>query len=547
MRKRRIYKNILLSFALIGLILGVSLAYFLLNNEKTTTMYLASNNNLTEVVDVDGNIYTFPRGKEVLLSNETKTIDDGQLSKIYVDNNTYYVSANSLVSEKKDCVLTTNLFVYRTCTTYKNESGSSIEGIAYKGENIVITGHSPVNEDGSVDRYKYDGGYIRSKYLTDDESVLNQTNDFLNNTDNPYGAGSAAKLDYSNTEKVSFIDNVMPEVCKSLYINREAMKDIEDYIELAKMTSVNTFVIDIKDAHIISYKSDVMEDNSPSSYDAAYFTKEEFKTQLDKVKQAGIYMVGRITVFKDRNYMIDHPEYAILDLNDDSNPFEYGGSYWPSAYKREVWEYNVQIGKEAVSDLGFNEIEFDYVRFPEQIDYYADTLNALDLQNTYNETRSQAIQRFLMYACDEIHDLHAYVSADVFGETSNNYVTAYGQYWPAISSVVDVISPMPYPDHFGAHAYDIEEIVWTVPYKLLCAWGKQALNMQNITPNAARVRTFIQGYNSIKEPYVVYDNEKLLDQINGLIDSGIYDNGYIIWNSGSYIDNYYLYEDALSK
>ena len=61
------------------------------------------------------------------------------------------------------------------------------------------------------------------------------------------------------------------------------------------------------------------------------------------------------------------------------------------------------------------------------------------------------------------------------------------------------------------------------------------------------MRTFIQGYNSISRPYVVYDNEKLLDQINGLSDAGILDNGYIVWNAGSYIDNYCLYEDALSR
>ena len=547
MKKRRVYRSILLVLALIAVVLGGVLAYVLLHNEKTSVMYLASTTNLCQVVDEDGNQFYFPRGKEITLSNKTKAINDDELSKIYVDEDTYYVSLDSLVSEREASVLTSSLYVYRTCTVYEDKTGSKIAGIAYKGDSIQITDHSPVNDDGGVDRYGYSGGYIRSKYLTDDESLLSQTSSFSNDTDNPYGAGSASQLDYSNDEVVSFGDNLMPDVCKTLYINREAMIDIEDYIELAKKTSVNTFVIDIRDAHVVSYKSDVMKQNSPTSYDAAYFTKEEFKAQLDKVKEAGIYMVGRITVFKDKNYMIDHPEYAILDLNDDNKPFEYGGSYWPSAYVRDVWEYNVEIAKEAVSDLGFNEIEFDYVRFPEQIDYYADTLNALDLQNTYNETRSQAIQRFLMYACDELHDLHAYVSADVFGETSNNYVTAYGQYWPAISNIVDVISPMPYPDHFGSHAYDIEEVVWTVPYKLMYAWGSQALGMQNITPNRARVRTFIQGYNSINEPYVVYDNEKLLDQINGLIDSGIYDNGYIVWNSGSYIDNYYLYEDALSR
>ncbi len=547
MKKRRVYRKFLLILTFIALCLGGVLVYFLVNDEKTNVMYLASVANTSEVLDENGDAYSFPRGKEVLLSNKTKTINDIELSKIYLDNDVFYVSLDSLASDKESSVLTTNLYVYRTCSVYEDESSSKLAGIAYKGDSITVIGHSPVNDDGSVNRYEFDGGYIRSKYLTDDQSKLNETNDFSNYVDNPYGAGSASELDYSNDEVASFDDNMMPDVCKALYINREAMIDIEDYIELAQKTSVNTFVIDIRDAHIVSYKSDVMRENSPTSYDAAYFTMDEFKAQLDKVRQAGIYMVGRITVFKDKNYMIDHPEYAILDLNDDNKPFEYGGSYWPSAYVRNVWEYNVEIAKEAVSELGFNEIEFDYVRFPEQIDYYADTLNALDLQNNYNETRSQAIQRFLMYACDELHDLHAYVSADVFGETSNNYVTAYGQYWPAISNVVDVISPMPYPDHFGEHAYDIEEVVWTVPYKLMYAWGSQAVGMQNITPNKAKVRTFIQGYNSIVEPYVVYDNEKLLDQINGLKDSGIYDNGYIVWNSGSYIDNYYLYEDALSK
>ena len=330
MKKRKVYRSVLLVLTLIALVLSGTLAYVLLHNEKTSVMYLASSTNLCEVVDEDGNQFYFPRGKEVSLSNKTKTINDNELSKIYVDDDAYYVNLDSLVDEKEASVLTSSLYVYRTCTVYENETGSEISGIAYKGDSIQITGHSPVNDDGSVNRFKFDGGYIRSKYLTDDESLLSETNTFSNNTDNPYGAGSASELDYSNDEQVSFDDNLMPDVCKTLYINREAMIDIEDYIELAKKTSVNTFVIDIRDAHVVSYKSDVMKENSPTSYDAAYFTKEEFKEQLDKVKEAGIYMVGRITVFKDKNYMIDHPEYAILDLNDDNKPFEYGGSYWPA-------------------------------------------------------------------------------------------------------------------------------------------------------------------------------------------------------------------------
>lgn len=545
--KKKTLKRIDLLLLVIIILLITVLVYRISNKEKLSDAYLASDTSNILVYDEDDKEINLIRGQLVSVSDKTKEINGNEYHKVYLGDTVYYVYKDNLVLDRESSVLEKSLYVYRTCSVYKDKEGSKLTGLIERGEKISVIGHSPLKDDGSVDRYQFDGGYILSKYLTNDKELLNISNPFSNDTNNPYGAGSASELDYIGNEKVQIEGNVMPDVCKSLYINREAMEDIEDYIELAKRTAVNTFVIDIRDAHIVSYKSDIIKESSISSYDVATFTMDEFKAQLDKVKEAGIYMVGRITVFKDKNYMIDHPEYAILDLNDDGKPFMYGGSYWPSPFVREVWEYNVELAKEAVTKLGFNEIEFDYVRFPEQIDYYADKLNALDLQNKYDETRSQAIQRFLMYAVDELHGVGAYVSTDVFGETSNNYVTAYGQYWPAISSVVDVISPMPYPDHFNAHAYNIEEVVWEVPYKLLLAWGKEAKKMQDITPNKARVRTFIQGYNSINKPYVVYDNEKLLDQINGLSDAGILDNGYIVWNAGSYIDNYCLYEDALSR
>lgn len=545
--KKKTLKRIDLLLLVIVILLITVLAYRISNKEKLSDAYLASDTSNVLVYDEDDKEVSLVRGQLVSLSDKTKEKNGNEYHKVYLNDTVYYVYKDNLVLDRESSVLEKSLYVYRTCSVYKDKEGSKLAGLIERGEKINVIGHSPLKDDGSVDRYQYKDGYVLSKYLTSDKELLNTSNPFSNDTINPYGAGSASELDYIGNEKVQIEGNVMPDVCKSLYINKEAMEDIEDYIELAKRTAVNTFVIDIRDAHIVSYKSDIMKESSFSSYDAATFTMDEFKAQLDKVKEAGIYMVGRITVFKDKNYMIDHPEYAILDLTDDGKPFMYGGSYWPSPFVREVWEYNVELAKEAVTKLGFNEIEFDYVRFPEQIDYYADKLNALDLQNKYDETRSQAIQRFLMYAVDELHSVGAYVSADVFGETSNNYVTAYGQYWPAISSVVDVISPMPYPDHFNTHAYNIEEVVWEVPYKLMLAWGKETKDMQDITLNKARVRTFIQGYNSINKPFVVYDNEKLLDQINGLSDAGILDNGYIVWNAGSYIDNYCLYEDALSR
>ncbi|MBR0461923.1 MAG: hypothetical protein IJJ00_04335 [Erysipelotrichaceae bacterium] len=549
MKKKK--KNLLTLFIILLLLVlasGAYLLFFMDAKGKTTPMYLASDDPLATVIDKEGNEFTFTRGKEVEASAKTKKIDEQEYVRIYIDDEEYYVLSDFLVEDKEAAVLEKDLWVYRTCSVYAGPEGSGLNGLIYKGEGITVTSHSPLKDDGTVDRYGYDGGYILSKYLTDDEDYAKTPYEshFINDTEDPYGAGSAATLDYYPNEKPSFEDNVMPEVCKALYINTEALYDIEDYIDYALTTNVNTFVIDIRDSHIVSYASPIMEKYSPSSYAAGQFTKAEFTEKVKKCKDAGLYVVARITVFKDSNFMNDHPEYAILDKNDDMRPFQYGSAYWPSGYCRNVWEYNVELSKEAITDIGFNEIQYDYVRFPEQIDYFADVLNALDLQNTYDETRSEAIQRFLMYATDEVHSVGGYVSADVFGETSEGYVCAYGQFLPAISNVVDVVSPMPYPDHFSPHAYGITEVVWEVPYKLLINWGKHTRECQETIPTPAKVRTYIQGYNSIYEPFVFYDNAKLDEQIRALIDSGIYD-GYIVWNSGSYIDTYQLFREALSK
>ena len=160
---------------------------------------------------------------------------------------------------------------------------------------------------------------------------------------------------------------------------------------------------------------------------------------------------------------------------------------------------------EAVELMGFNEIQFDYVRFPDSTWYYEDR-GIIDFRNTYGETKAQAVQRFLMYATDILHEHNAYVSADVYGESAYNYVTAYGQYWTAISNVVDVISGMPSPDHFSAWG---DWLPWEHPYDTLYDWGEYVMIRQSETATPAIVRTWIQAYNAIREPYNYYGPEEV--------------------------------------
>ena len=87
-----------------------------------------------------------------------------------------------------------------------------------------------------------------------------------------------------------------------------------------------------------------------------------------------------------------------------------------------------------------------------------------------DEEKAETVQNFLFYASDQIHKTGAYLSVDVFGECSGEYVTAYGQYWPAISNVVDVISSMPYTDHFGRRVD-----TWTNAYQTVNNWANSSI------------------------------------------------------------------------
>jgi hypothetical protein len=148
-----------------------------------------------------------------------------------------------------------------------------------------------------------------------------------------------------------------------------------------------------------------------------------------------------------------------------------------------------------------------------------------------------------MYATDELHKLNVYVSCDVFGESSSGYITSYGQYWPAISNVVDVISAMPYTDHFDQNNSNY----WVYPGNTMTMWGKTAVARQKETPSPAIVRTWITAYNT---PYwnvkVIYDGEKISEQVDALYKLGL-NGGYMAWNSASSLTRYKDQKSGYSK
>ena len=456
------------------------------------------------------------------------------VQQLQLADGTAYLQEGSIVSDETQVIPTHTLYV-RTAVNFRDVDGKLLEAFADKGTAVEIQGFDYL-EEGKPHMYRTEQGYVMPWYLTDTEenALANYDDgDYATHADrsNRYGGGSADNLDYYPREKGPIQGNDMPRECRTLYIAAWRVTAIDEYIAIAEQCDINAFVIDIVDGSSVGYAGEVMQSYAPSAAAAANNSVEDYKAAITKLKEKGYYVIGRITTFNDSYFITDHPEYAITDP--DGNPLKLSGNYWPTPYNRTAWQYKVDLAVEAVELMGFNEIQFDYVRFPD-LTYSYEKNGTIDFHDTYGETKAQAIQRFLMYATDILHEHGAYVSADVYGESAYNYVTAYGQYWPAISNVVDVISGMPYPDHF-AESGDYRP--WEHPYDTLYNWGSCVKYRQEETATPAVVRTWIQAYNAIREPYNTYGPTEVFSQIRALRDTGC-TGGYMTWNAGSSVDKY---------
>lgn len=513
---------------------------------ETAAGYVAAAGTTAPVYDENGTqLGSLVRGSAVQYVAEDA---EGGADRVRVVNGEgyAYLDAANLTADYSSAVLTETVYALRGMNL-TDETGAVPGCAVEKGMALTVTGFDGLDENGEVLRWAVScdrgEGYIDGENVRmTEEEALAQYDDALYqlhaSRGDSWGGGDAAGLDYYPTEKPAFTDNVMPDEVRALYLNGSAIQYADSYIRLAQGTGINAFVVDIVDGTAVSYASPVMQQYSPSAYAAAQDTMEGFKANVQKLRDAGYYVIGRITVFNDAHLAADHPEYVISDLN--GTPLKISSMYWPSAYNRTVWQYKVELALEAAA-LGFNEIQFDYIRFPDGA-YKYEQAGTIDYKNTYGESKAQAVQRFLIYAAQRLHDAGYYISGDVFGECANAYVTACGQYWPAISSVVDAISGMPYPDHYSAQG---DYKPWEHPYTTVYNFGESAMARQSETASPGAVRTWIQCYNAIREPYNHYGAAELADEVRALRDAGC-TGGFMTWNGASDIDKYAEVISALS-
>ena len=505
---------------------------------ETAVGYAAAPEASVPVYDGEGAVLgSLTRGTEVhyVLADMDS---DGAYVRV-VNGETYVLlEKQHLALRYEDAVQVDTVYALRGMSLL-DETGAVPGCAVEKGMALTVTGFDGLDADGAVLRWRVScdrgEGYIAADNVRmTEEEALAQYDETLYqlhaSRGDSWGGGDAAGLDYYPVEKGPIPGNDMPDEVRALYLNGSAVQYADRYLQAAEGSGVNAFVVDIVDGTAVSYASPVMQQYSPSAYAAAMDTMEGFRANVQKLKDAGYYLVGRITVFNDAHLAADHPEQVICDLN--GTPLQISHMYWPSAYDRTVWRYKVDLALEAAA-LGFNEIQFDYIRFPDGA-YSYEKAGTIDYRNTYGESKAQAVQRFLLYAAERLHSAGYYLSGDVFGECANPYVTACGQYWPAISAAVDAISGMPYPDHYSAQG---DYKPWEHPYDTVHMFGAAAAQRQAETASPAAVRTWIQAYNALWEPYNTYGEAEVAAEVKALRDTGC-TGGFMTWNGGSDINKY---------
>ncbi len=316
-----------------------------------------------------------------------------------------------------------------------------------------------------------------------------------------------------------------PEHVRGIYLNAWAagsFRRSEELIELARRTEINTFVIDIKDASgFVSYSSAVPL--ARESQAVGQLRIRDISGLLERLSAAGIYPIARIVVIKDPILTAYRPDLAVQDsagaLWSDGK-----AAVWANPYKREVWDYHLRLAREAV-ELGFPEIQWDYVRFPDA------PLSRRELavyEGAEDQPMELAIRDFLIEAREEFLDDDVRMTADVFGvTTSARNDVGIGQLWEAFIDVVDVALPMVYPSHYwrGSFGFDHPN---SFPYEVVRAALEDGLARSAAVPGAGSVRPWLQAF-SLGDP--PYGPAEIRAQIEATYDAGVRE--WILWNPGS--------------
>lgn len=344
-----------------------------------------------------------------------------------------------------------------------------------------------------------------------------------------------------------------PSMVKGLYVSAwsaGSLSRVNYLIDFAKKNGINAMVVDIKDySGHVSYATGIPEVRAAHADQEIRIAKPN--ALIAKLHENNIYVIGRVTVFQDPLLAIAHPEWAFKNKTTGKTWVDSKGLAWMDPATQGVWDYDISIAKNAL-DRGFDEINFDYVRFASD-----GTLGNISYPSWDGKTpRQKVIKNFFSYL--RSHLVGAKISADLFGlSTVNHDDLGIGQVIENAYPYFDYISPMVYPSHYASgflgfknpadHPYEVINYSLTHAYdRLLALINPKATSTASSTPTVstvplspdavAKLRPWIQVF----DLGAIYDKSMIMKEIEGASDAfrrttstpdgSAYYNGWLLWD-----------------
>lgn len=323
----------------------------------------------------------------------------------------------------------------------------------------------------------------------------------------------------------------IPVKVKGIYISAyvagtQAMMD--NIIRQVDETEINAIVIDVKDDN--GRVTFAMDSPMVTGAGAVKEFIPDISALMTRLKEHNIYTIARVVAFRDP-YLAEQRPDLCLKLADGSVYRDNKGLAWINPYKKEAWDYLVEVGIEA-HKAGFDEIQFDYIRFSTE-----KGINDVvyDEADTKGRTKKEIITEFIDYAYEKLEKEGVFVAADVFGAIIGGGVDSdsVGQSYGEMAKHLDYICPMIYPSHYGDGNFGIEHPD-TQPYDtILGALKKSKEDLRTYKAEGehqAVVRPWLQDFTaSYLKNYIPYGDKEIRAQIQAVYDAG-YDE-WILWSA----------------
>lgn len=290
--------------------------------------------------------------------------------------------------------------------------------------------------------------------------------------------------------------------------------------DLLENTELNAVVIDIKgDRGYVAFPSQVSPAAEIGAQDV--ITMRDVDELMAYFKAKDVYTIARIVTFKDDPLARARPDLAVHNGHTGGLWVDDEGLAWTDPFQQEVWDYNVAIAREA-AQKGFNEVQFDYIRFPTD----GDVNGAVFSQPSTQDTRQAAVQGFLTQARQALKPLGVKLAIDTFGYTTwREDDMGIGQRLEDLASVVDVISPMLYPSTFAdgipGYSYAVAH-----PYEIV----NQSLNkaLDRVGSTGVEIRPWLQDFPDYAFDRRAYTAADVIAQKRATYDAGA--TGWMLWD-----------------